>query len=258
MKFSVCADIMYNDMSFEDKIVNIKNSGFDTIEFWGWSNKDILKIKKTIQKNNMKVSCFCLDSKNTNTMNKIGKYMLNSGDMEELRAISEETIFVAKELGADALITTVGDDVEGVSYDNQIKNIKESLNYIKQIFEENKITLLVEPINRQERENYLTPNVKTVIDIVKDVDSEYIKVLYDVYHQAMECDFSISEMIDVVPYIGHIHIADVPGRNEPGTGTIDYKAVFKALKDNGYTGYIGAEFMAKTDERTAFEALRNI
>ena len=120
------------------------------------------------------------------------------------------------------------------------------------------MTLLVEPINRRERKDYLTPNAKAVIDIVKDIASEYVKVLYDVYHQAMEDDFSVSEMIEALPYIGHIHIADVPGRNEPGTGTINYKEVFKALKENEYTGYIGAEFISKTDESTAFEVLKNI
>lgn len=181
--------------------------------------------------------------------------MLNSGDKEELFSISEESISVAEELGAKALIATVGDSIEGLSYDEQIKNIKENLSYVKKIFEKHKITLLVEPINRQERKDYLTPNVKTVVDILKDIDCEYVKVLYDIYHQAMEEDFSVLEMIDELPYIGRIHIADVPGRNEPGTGTIDYKAVFKELKENGYAGYIGAEFFQKTNETTALKAL---
>ena len=258
MKFSICTDIVYGGLNFEDKLLNIKNAGFDTIEFWGWSNKDISKIKDAIQKNNMKISCFCLDSKNTDIMSKIGKYMLNSGAKEKLLAISKESISVAKELGANELIATVGDSINGLSYDEQLENIKERLNYIKQIFEENKITLLVEPINRQERENYLTPNVKTVVDIVKDINSEYVKALYDVYHQAMEDDFSVSEMIEALPYIGHIHIADVPGRNEPGTGIINYNEVFKALRGNGYTGYIGAEFYAKAGESIAFEVLKSI
>ena len=48
MKFSICTDIMYGGLNFEDKLLNIKNAGFDTIEFWGWSNKDISKIKDAI------------------------------------------------------------------------------------------------------------------------------------------------------------------------------------------------------------------
>ncbi len=256
MKFSICTDIMYKGLSFSQKIKEIEKSGFTAVEFWRWTDKNIDEIAKATE--NMEVVCFCIDSCDRNIMEKIGQYMLTSRHKEELKAAVIESVEIAKRIGTKALIAQVGDKVEGVSYDEQIKNVTESINYIKEIFEDNNLTLLIEPINRHERENYLIPNAKTVIDIVKQINSPNVKALYDIYHQEMEGDFAISEMVAELPYIGHIHVADVPNRNEPGSGRIGYEKVLKYLENAGYNGYIGAEYCPKIDEEKAFKILKTM
>ncbi len=257
MKLSICADIMYDGMEFEDKLISIANEGFSNVEFWSWSNKDIAKIKALAEKLDLHISCFCLGSLDRELMRALGAHTLNAGKKDELRAVCIESIGIAKQLGTKELIVTVGESIEGISYDEQIQTVKDSLNYIKDIFEEAQITLLVENINTKESATYLTPNARTVVDIVKEINSDHIKVLYDIYHQAMENDLDVEHLVLSLPYVGHIHIADVPGRNEPGMGTVDYGKIFNVLKENNYTGYIGAEFIPKTDEATAFELLRS-
>jgi len=74
------------------------------------------------------------------------------------------------------------------------------------------------------------------------VDSPRLKLLYDIYHmQVMEGNIihTLTSNLDV---IGHVHVADVPGRHEPGTGELDYANIFKALQEAGYDGYVGFEF----------------
>ncbi len=256
MKFSICTDIMYDGLSFDEKLVKIKVSGFDTIEFWSRSNKDLKLLKKMVKDGKIGVSCFCIDPIDEKTADTLRRYTLNSGLKEDLRLASVESIKAAKDLGASALIITVGDSIDGIPYEDQIKTVKETINYIKDLFEDNKVTLLIEPINLKERGKYLTPNVKSVAEIVKEINSEYVKVLYDIYHQAMEEDFDVSEMIALLPHIGHIHIADVPGRGEPGSGKIDWKSVFDALNKNGYKGFAGVEFKPQTDEKNALHIVK--
>ncbi len=256
MKFSICADIMYGNMPFSEKIINIKKNGFNTIEFWKWSNKNTDKIKSIIDGNGMNVSCFCIDSTDDLIMDSIGNFMLNSDKTQMLARITAQSIEAAKKLGTKALIATIGDFIDNLSYDEQISNVYKNLNSIKDLFEQNDMVLLVEPINRYEREKYLLPNVKQAAEIVKNINSPHVKILYDIYHQSMEDDFKITEMIDILPLIGHIHIADCPGRNEPGTGKVNFSDVFKALADNAYTGYIGAEYIPLKSEEEAFAALK--
>jgi hydroxypyruvate isomerase len=69
-----------------------------------------------------------------------------------------------------------------------------------------------------------------------------VKLLYDAYHMQIMEGNVIDTIREVAPTIGHFHIADVPGRNQPGTGELNYTNILKALKDTGYRGIVGFEF----------------
>ena len=92
-------------------------------------------------------------------------------------------------------------------------------------------------------------------EIIRVVDSPRLKLLYDIYHmQLMEGDLAntIRANADV---IGYIHIGDVPGRHEPGTGEINYKKVIRHLEECGYTGRVGYELFPLTDTAAAVKAI---
>ena len=79
-------------------------------------------------------------------------------------------------------------------------------------------------------------------DLVRAVDSPRIKLLYDIYHmQVMEGNI-IQTLTGNLDVIGHVHVADVPGRHEPGTGELNYANIFAALREAGYDKYVGFEF----------------
>ncbi|HLS90345.1 MAG TPA: TIM barrel protein, partial [Limnochordia bacterium] len=90
------------------------------------------------------------------------------------------------------------------------------------------------------------------------VNSPAVKLLYDVYHQQITEGNLIARITQHIDKIGHIHIADVPGRHEPGTGEINYANVLKAIADAGYQGYVGLEFRLKADARVALENVRKL
>jgi hydroxypyruvate isomerase len=79
-------------------------------------------------------------------------------------------------------------------------------------------------------------------EILKTVGSPNVKMLFDVYHQQITEGNLIVNLKQYMPYIGHIHTADNPGRHEYGTGEINYSSVFKAIDEAGYGGYVGLEY----------------
>ena len=152
----------------------------------------------------------------------------------------------------------MGDKVEGLTYDEMMSNIRECIEYVKDYLEENNIVLVLEPIHLEEREGYVEPYVKPFFDIVKEIESPCVKVLYDIYHQEITGDFDIDDVLENIDYIGHFHVADVPGRHEPGTGTINYEAVLKKIKASGYTGYVGLECDPVGDLSEIIKKLKSI
>ena len=245
MKLSVCADMMFSEYDFYDRFEPIKKSGIDTAEFWGWSNRDIKKIKKITDALGMNISVFCVDSDKDYISDSIGDNIINSGRMEEFTTALLQSAEIADYLGAAGLIVTLGNNIEGMEYERQLHNVSECLESAKEILKGSPITLLAEPINRFERPSYLMPDIKAVAKLIESVDSPNVKILYDIYHQSMNNDFNLEYMINSLDRIGHIHVADCPGRHEPGTGKLDYKTIFAELNRHGYKGYAGLEYIAQ-------------
>ncbi len=258
MNISICIDIMYPGLSFAEKAAAVRAAGFDTIEFWGWAGRDLCEVSRVTKELDMKISCMCVDSADGQLQQKMGHCLLNAADPDDFCKMLKESIAVAEKLGVRELIATVGENIEGVSYAEQLARVDATLKTAKPILEAAKVILLVEPINRQERPAYLTPNAKTVVDIVRRADSSYIRVLYDIYHQAMERDFYLPELLEALPYIGHLHIEDVPGRHEPGTGTAGYGDVFRALRQVDCSCWLGMEFIPQLSEQKALAVLKQL
>ncbi len=255
LKLSVCAETVYCHENFNNRIEKISKIGINAIEFWQWNNKDLKDIHNKLEQNNVNLLGFCIDSENPDISKFISGTALNTTFTDKLLIAVRESIDVAKRLGASNLIITVGNNISDLTYEQQIKNVICNLKAIKDCFEKERITLLVEPINLSERPSYLIPNAKNLIPIIKEISSDYVKILYDIYHQNMEGDFSIDDLKSALPYIGHIHVADYPGRGEPGTGNINYSGIFNMLAKEKYDKYIGFEFFSKNPEDIVFDKL---
>lgn len=255
LKLSVCTETVYCHEDFNNRIEKISKIGINTIEFWQWSNKDLKDMHNKLEQNNVNLLGFCIDSENSDISKFISNTALNTNCTDKLLTAVRESIDVAKRLSANNLIITIGNNISDLTYEQQIKNVIHNLKAVKGCFEKERITLLVEPINLSERPSYLIPDVKNLIPIIKEISSDYVKILYDIYHQSMENDFSIDDLKNALPYIGHIHVADCPGRGEPGTGNINYSCIFNMLAKEKYDKYVGFEFFPKKPEDNVFDRL---
>ena len=90
------------------------------------------------------------------------------------------------------------------------------------------------------------------------MNSPNIKLLLDLYHEQLMAGNLINTIQENLLYLGHIHVADVPGRHEPGTGEINYKEIFKRLQEIGYVEYVGFEFRSTIDSENLIHKWRII
>jgi hydroxypyruvate isomerase len=100
--------------------------------------------------------------------------------------------------------------------------------------------------------------VEDVANLLEEVGSPRIKMLFDVYHTQVEEGNVVEVIRQFHGFFGHVHIADVPGRHEPGTGEINYSRIVKAFREAGYQGVIGLEAFPETDDFQAMARFREV
>lgn len=106
---------------------------------------------------------------------------------------------------------------------------------------------VIEPIDRLENPTIYLDGVTEAFDLVKAVDSPAIRVLYDLYHEQRTHGNLIQKLEDNIELVGLIHVADVPGRHEPGTGEVNYGNIYRKLAQLKYRGTIAMEFYPTGD-----------
>lgn len=252
MRFSCCIDMMFSEMDFKDRISAVSENNIDAIEFWKWSNKDLDEVARIMQENNLSFSVFNIDSTDEKLSYDLSRGILNCGRVNEFLSAIEQSIPVYKKLGASGMIVLVGETIPEVSRATQLGNVYKCLKAAAPVAEKNNITLVVEPLNDIDRKNYFMPYTKEMFEILDMVDSPNIKMLYDIYHQNMMGDFSMEEIKKHFDRIGHFHVADCPGRHEPGTGKVDYVSVIREIAKTDYNGYIGLEYRATKPDSDTF------
>jgi hydroxypyruvate isomerase len=131
-----------------------------------------------------------------------------------------------------------GHDI-GLARQTLIENIR----YAADLVAGDGIQILLEPINtRVDMPGYFYDTTSAAMSIIADAARDNVKLQYDIYHmQIMEGDIARS-IERLLPHIGHIQLADNPGRGEPGTGEINYPWLLQRLDQLGYSGFVGCEY----------------
>jgi hydroxypyruvate isomerase len=111
----------------------------------------------------------------------------------------------------------------------------------------NNLEIVIEPIDPLENPTIYLTTVSDGFEIVRAVNSKQVKVLYDFYHEQRGFGNLIEKLSNHIDWIGLVHIADVPGRHEPGTGEINYGNIYRKLAELKYSGYIAMEFYPTGD-----------
>jgi hydroxypyruvate isomerase len=154
-------------------------------------------------------------------------------------------IAYAKALGVRQLNCLVGIKPPGVSEAQAHDAVVSNLGFAAAALAQEGITLLIEPINTFDIPGFFLKGTKQALDIIAETGSKNIKVQYDIYHmQRMEGELANTIKTNLAQ-IGHVQLADNPGRFEPGTGEINYRYLLNLLDTIGYTGWVGCEYKPK-------------
>jgi len=257
MKASVCIEMIFTEVPFLDRIDKAAALGFDAVEFWNWDDKDLPAIQAAVERAGLGIASF---------QSNLGGTLIHPDQRERFVAGIKKSLGKAQEMGAPALFLLtdeLGEDrsvrfqFPELSAEDKYQSVLDGLKALAPLAEEAGVTLVLEPLNvHVDHPGYFLNRSGVGLDLVRAVDSPHIKLLYDIYHmQVMEGNIidTLTRNLDVV---GHIHVADVPGRHEPGTGELNYANIFQALREAGYDRYVGFEFEPTvTSEQAAATSL---
>lgn len=232
MKLSVCIDSVFSGIDPVEAMEISASCGYRAVEFWGWMDKDIGAIDRARQKLDLTVAAFCTSRFE----------LTDPARREEYVAGVAESIPVARRLGCGRLISQVGPDT-GAPRKAQHESIVAGLRACAPMLESAGLTLVIEPLNtRVDHKGYYLWSSQEGADIVAEVGSPNVRLLFDLYHQQiMEGDI-IRRSTSMIGLIGHMHAAGNPGRHELDQGELDYRQIFAALGRAGYDGYVGLEY----------------
>ena len=153
-----------------------------------------------------------------------------------------KAIEYAKALECPRVNCLVGKKPAGVPPEKMRATVVGNLRFAADALEKAGIELLIEPLNRRMIPDFYLVHTQEALDLIQAVGHSNLRVQYDVFHmQIMEGNL-IQTIQENLPRIGHIQIADNPGRHEPGTGEINFTNLFRAIDEAGYDGWIGCEY----------------
>lgn len=247
MIYSPSLEILYpgDQLTFGQKMKAAHDLGFKAYEFWGWEKKDLNEIAELQQAYGMKLASFCT---------KIISLVSPSTRSAFLEGL-EQSVEAAIKLDCGFLIVQSGNELEGISRAEQQESIIGGLRASVPLIADSGVTLILEPLNtRVDHNGYYLQTSEEAVHIIKEVGSEKVKVLYDIYHQQITEGNLIPNITNYYNHIGYFHLADHPGRHEPGTGEINYTNVLAVIERLGYNGYIGLEYKPTIDTD---ESLKN-
>jgi hydroxypyruvate isomerase len=243
-KFAANLTMLFNEHDFVDRFQTAAEAGFTGVEYlfpYAYPKEQLVEL---LQKHELiqvlhnlpagdwgagERGIACLPDRVTEFQDSVG------------RAISYAQTLGCRQVNCLAGIAPQGADPAKLR-ETFVSNLRFAANALGQAG----IRLLIEPINTRDMPGFFLNRTRQALDIIEDVDSPNLKLQYDIYHmQIMEGD--LARTIEAtLPRIGHIQLADNPGRHEPGTGEIHFPFLFALLDRRGYEGWIGCEYKPAT------------
>lgn len=245
---AVSSEMLFLDLPHIERVKKIHSLGF-AVEIWDWTQKDIAALAST----------------GAHFTSMTGYVTGRLGDQEgaaDLLKTATASIPAAHALGNPFMNihgTGLGDKGLAVTpcYDvtpAMWEQAEITLNQIADLGKENGVTFILENLNLLV-DHPGTPFAlaKDVIKLVKAVNKPNLRMNFDIYHAQIGEGNLVELLEEALPIIGEIQVADVPGRQEPGTGEINYPFIAKSLRRMGYKGVIGLESFASGDSELALQ-----
>jgi hydroxypyruvate isomerase len=250
MRLAVCAEMVFTELPFLDRVERIHAAGFDVV-IWNWPTKDISGLKKT-------------GAAFSSMTGYVGGSLTH--DQDRLLETAEQSIQVALELGCPRL------NLHGTELDDRGLPVlpqyavsgsdwltaARTLERLAKLADRYDVMFVLENLNTEvDHPGVPFGKAADTLALVKAVDHPRVRMMLDLYH-AQIGEGNLIELIGkAFPYLGEVQVADVPGRCEPGTGEINYPAIAAVLRKHGYDGTVDLEAFASSDSELALRRFRD-
>lgn len=245
-----------------DQLNFMADEGFTAFEDNNLKKRSISdqnKIASTLTKRNLRMGVFVAHSIYWKEPN------LASGNIdkrEEFLKEIRESVEVAKRVNAKWMTVVPGYKDMRLKDSYQQTNVIDSLKYACDILEPYDLTMVLEPLNFRNHPGLFLTESPQAFEICKAINSKSCKILFDIYHQQIQ-EGNLIPNIDLCwDEISYFQIGDNPGRNEPTTGEINYKNIFKFIYEKGFKGILGMEhgnsIKGKIGEKQLIESYKSV
>jgi hydroxypyruvate isomerase len=220
--------------SFADRVRATAEAGLDAVEFWHWSNKDLDSIAAALKDTGLPLAGILCEP-----ITQITDPATHVAFLDAVRTSAT----IARYLHAPVIIAQAGNDRSQVPRPEQHAALVTILKQAADVLAGTGVVLALEPLNdRIDHPGYFLTSTAEGLDIVDEVGRPEVRLLYDIYHSAMMGERTEDVLAGRVDRVVHVHLADTPGRGEPGSGDMDWQHRVGWLEANGYRGFVGLEY----------------
>lgn len=243
-KFAANLTMLFTEVPFLDRFERAANAGFEAVEFLFPYAYPVQDIRHRLDANGLQLVLHNLPAGDWDAGER--GIACHPDRVSEFRTGVAKAIAYATALGVKQVNCLAGKAPAGVAEDVLRQTFVENLRFAAAELNKVGLRLLIEPINTFDIPSFYLNRTSQAVSILVEVGADNAFVQYDIYHaQRMEGELAAT-MHKYLPRIGHIQLADNPGRNEPGTGEINYPYLFAHLDHIGYDGWIGCEYKPTT------------
>jgi hydroxypyruvate isomerase len=242
-KFAANLTMLYNEVDFLDRFDAARKSGFAGVEYlfpYAYPKEELVerlaKHKLTQVLHNLPAGDWAAGERGI---------ACHPGRVGEFQDGVGTAIDYARALGCTQINCLAGIAPAGVASGTIRGTFVTNLRFAAEKLGAAGIKLLIEPVNTYDIPGFWLSHTQQALDVIRDVGSNNLYLQYDIYHmQRMEGELA-NTIKAHLPQIAHVQLADNPGRNEPGTGEINYRFLFDFIDSIGYEGWIGCEYKPK-------------
>ena len=244
-KISIMLWTVWGKLPFEERLEKVAEAGYHAVELVGeYSRRDSKWTEDDFRRYNKKRAELGIAFDTTAGMRHgVGDPSVREAFLADLR----EQLKIMEKIECRQLIVMSGNVVPGLSPQAQHDSCVEGLKQAAELVEGKGVTLLLENIDLEENPHYYMWSVPEAFKIIEEVNHPQVKFLYDFFHAQISGGNLIAHLQRHADKVGLIHIADVPGRHEPGTGEINYLNIYKKLAELNYNRYVAMEFYPSGD-----------
>lgn len=256
-KLSVMLWTVFTDLPFEQRLEKVAEAGYKNVELVGeydtWSETDFKRVN--IKRKELGINFDCTAGLKHGVSIPDHRQSL----LDELR----RALPIMDKIDCPNLILLSGNRVSGMPREVQhqccIDTLKAAADLVhgKSINGE-PVRLLLETIDPEENPQYFLTQISEALEVVQATNHPQVRLLYDLYHEQIAAGNLIEKLEKSLPHLGLVHVADVPGRHEPGTGEINYTNIFRKLAALNYTGMVAMEFHPSGDPVAQLRAAREM